>query len=244
MDVLSSLRKEKRTGIPDGIYGTTRLHFAYHSNTIEGAQLSIDQVRSIIGNNELQTGEHAVSVDDVIEMRNHAIAFDLIIDRSEEPLSEELIKELHRVLKSSTIDAQQAWFALGDYKRIENVVGGQETAAPEHVASLIQNLVRTYAKIKAATLDDLIAFHVQFERIHPFQDGNGRVGRLILFKECLRFGIVPFIISLDEAPFYLRGIRAWDHERGYLRDTCLSAQDRYTTYLDYFGIDYPKDIAN
>ena len=179
-----------------------------------------------------------INVDDVVETTNHFRCIDMIIDNARAPLSEKLIKELHLVLKNGTSDSRKEWFAIGEYKRKPNVVGGRETALPEEVAEKIKSLLKEYNEIKNKTFDDILDFHVKFERIHPFQDGNGRVGRLIMFKECLKYNIVPFIIDDDLKMFYYRGLKEWDNEKGYLRDTCLTAQDRYKVYLDYFRIDY------
>ena len=185
------------------------------------------------------TGER-VNVDDVVETANHFRCIDTIIDNAAHLLSERMVKELHAILKTGTSDSRNDWFAVGEYKRLPNEVGGQETAAPEEVPGKMRELLRAYNQTPRKTLEELLDFHVQFETIHPFQDGNGRVGRLILFKECLRNDIVPFIIGEDLKMFYYRGLHEWSHEKGYLRDTCLTAQDRFKAVLDYFRIPYQE----
>lgn len=179
-----------------------------------------------------------VNVDDVVETTNHFRCIDMIIDNARAPLSEKLIKELHFILKNGTSDSRKSWFAIGEYKKKPNVVGGMETVLPEEVGEKIKNILKEYNGIKKRTFDDILDFHVKFERIHPFQDGNGRVGRLIMFKECLKYNIVPFIIDDSLKMFYYRGLKEWNNEKGYLRDTCLTGQDRYKVYLDYFRIKY------
>ena len=178
-----------------------------------------------------------VRVDDVVETANHFRCIDQIIDQANLALSERLIKQLHLILKNGTSDARKDWFAVGDYKKLPNEIGGKQTTAPEYVTDEMKKLLHAYNAIPNKTLDDILDFHVRFERIHPFQDGNGRVGRLILFKECLRNNIVPFIISDELKMFYYRGLQNWPDERGYLRETCIAAQDQFRKYLDYFRID-------
>jgi Fic family protein len=177
----------------------------------------------------------------VIETGNHFRCIDLIIDKAEAKLSEKLIKELHLILKNGTSDSRQKWFATGDYKKKANEVGGMPTTLPEDVAHEMKQLLAMYNANKKKTFEDILNFHVKFERIHPFQDGNGRVGRLIMFKECLKYEIVPFIIEDNLKMYYYRGLKEWDHEKGYLTDTCLTAQDRYKGYLNYFGIEYENE---
>lgn len=179
-----------------------------------------------------------LNVDDMIETANHFRCIDMIIDHAKFALTEKLIKELHLILKSGTSDSRKDWFAVGDYKKMPNEVGGMETTLPEQVSGKIKKLLAEYNAKEEKSLEDILDFHVKFERIHPFQDGNGRVGRLIMFKECLKYNIVPFIIEDDLKMFYYRGLKEWDNEKGYLTDTCLTAQDRYKAYLDYFRIDY------
>jgi len=177
-------------------------------------------------------------VDDVIETANHFRCIDMIIDDACMVLTEKLLKLLHLTLKNGTSDSRKDWFAVGDYKKMPNEVGGMETTLPEQVSGKIKKLLAEYNAKEEKSLEDILDFHVKFERIHPFQDGNGRVGRLIMFKECLKYNIVPFIIEDDLKMFYYRGLKEWDNEKGYLTDTCLTAQDRYKAYLDYFRIDY------
>lgn len=236
--LLDILKDEKSSKYSGGIYHKTQIDLTYNSNHIEGSRLSHDQTRYIFETNTINMEGEIVNVDDVVETTNHFRCIDMIIDNARAPLSEKLIKELHLVLKNGTSDSRKEWFAIGEYKRKPNVVGGRETALPEEVAEKIKSLLKEYNEIKNKTFDDILDFHVKFERIHPFQDGNGRVGRLIMFKECLKYNIVPFIIDDNLKMFYYRGLKEWDNEKGYLRDTCLTAQDRYKVYLDYFRIDY------
>ncbi len=234
--LLSVLREEKKQHYAGGIYHKTQIELTYNSNHIEGSRLTHDQTRYIFETNTIGIEGGVVNVDDVIETANHFRAIDYIIERANDRLTETFIKALHAILKTGTSDSRKDWFAVGDYKKLPNEVGGLETAAPEDVHARIKALLAAYNKTKDKTLADLLDFHVSFERIHPFQDGNGRVGRLILFKECLRCGIVPFIIEDDLKWYYYRGLTEWDGEKGYLTDTCLTAQDRYRAYLKYFRI--------
>lgn len=235
LDILKEERSAKRTG---GIYHKIQIDLTYNSNHMEGSRLTHDQTRYIYETNTIGITDESVNVDDVIETANHFRCVDLVIDAAKAPLTEKLIKELHATLKTGTSDSRQSWFAVGDYKKLPNEVGGMETASPEDVADKMRVLLAEYSGKESKTLEDLIDFHVRFERIHPFQDGNGRVGRLILFKECLKYGIVPFIIEDDLKLFYYRGLKEWGHENGYLTDTLLTAQDRFKKYLDYFRIPY------
>ena len=192
----------------------------------------------IFDTNTIGLEKQAVHIDDVIETINHFRCVDKIIERAKAELTENFIKELHAILKNGTSDARKDWFRVGAYKKLPNEVGGRMTALPEDVPQRMKELLQEYHEIEDKSFDDILDFHVKFERIHPFQDGNGRVGRLIMFKECLKYGIVPFIIEDELKMFYYRGLKEWSHERGYLRDTCLSAQDQYKSYLDYFRISY------
>ena len=205
---------------------------------MEGSRLTHDQTRYIFETNTIGLENSVLNVDDVIETANHFRCIDRVIDEANVKLSEKLIKELHLILKNGTSDSRKESFAVGDYKKLPNEVGGMETALPEDVADRMEKLLKEYHSKENKTLEDILEFHVRFERIHPFQDGNGRVGRLIMFKECLKYQIVPFIIDDDLKMFYYRGLKEWDHEKGYLTDTCLAAQDRYKVYLDYFRIEY------
>ena len=239
-DLLSVLKAEKKAKLHGGIYHKIQIDLTYNSNHIEGSLLTHDQTRYIFETNTIGI-EESVKVDDIVETANHFKCIDMIIDSASYALSESFIKQLHLVLKSGTTDSRLDWFAVGDYKKIPNEVGGNDTTAPEKVAKEMKALISDYNRMKQKSFDELLDFHYRFESIHPFQDGNGRVGRLILFKECLRNGIVPFIITDDLKMFYYRGLKNWKDERGYLRDTCLTAQDRFKAVLDYFKIPYEDE---
>ena len=237
-DLLGRLALEKENGISGGIYHKTQIELTYNSNHIEGSQLSHEQTRYIFETNTIDAPDGSVNVDDILETVNHFRCIDLMIDQAKRPLTETMIKQLHTLLKSGTADSRKNWFTVGDYKKLANEVGGRETTPPKDVPKMMKELLSDYRKLEKVTFDDLLEFHYRFESIHPFQDGNGRVGRLILFKECLRNEIVPFIIEDDMKMYYYRGLHEWRNEKGYLRDTCLAAQDRFKTYLDYYGIVY------
>lgn len=236
--LLDILRQEKANKYSGGIYHKTQIELTYNSNHMEGSRLTHDQTRYIFETNTIGVENEVLNVDDVIETVNHFRCIDRIIDHAKAPLTEKLIKELHLILKNGTSDSRKEWFALGDYKKIPNEVGGMDTALPEEVTGKMKALLAEYNARDEKTLEDILAFHVRFERIHPFQNGNGRVGRLIMFRECLKYNIVPFIIQDDLKLFYYRGLKEWDNEKGYLTDTCLTAQARYKAYLDYFRIAY------
>ena len=236
--LLSILQEEKRTKYAGGIYHKTQIDLTYNSNHIEGNRLTHDQTRYIFETNTIGVENEVLNVDDVIETSNHFRCIDLIIDHAASTLSEHFIKKLNHILKTSTSDSRKDWFAVGEYKRLPNEVGGMQTSLPEEVADRMKALLSDYNAVPKKTLDDILDFHVRFERIHPFQDGNGRVGRLIMFKECLKYNIVPFIIEENLKMFYYRGLKEWYNEKGYLTDTCLTAQDKYKAYLDYFRIPY------
>ena len=238
--LLSILQEEKRTKYAGGIYHKTQIDLTYNSNHIEGNRLTHDQTRYIFETNTIGVENEVLNVDDVIETSNHFRCIDLIIDHAASTLSEHFIKKLNHILKTGTSDSRKDWFAVGEYKRLPNEVGGLQTALPEEVADKMKALLSDYNAVPKKTLDDILDFHVRFERIHPFQDGNGRVGRLIMFKECLKYNIVPFIIEENLKLFYYRGLKEWYNEEGYLTDTCLTAQDKYKAYLDYFRIPYEK----
>jgi Fic family protein len=223
-----------------GIYHKVQIELTYNSNHIEGSRLTHDQTRYIFETNTIGMENGTLNVDDVVETANHFKCIDMVIDNAGYALSERFIKQLHAVLKGGTSDSRKDWFAVGEYKRLPNEVGGQDTALPEEVGAKMRELLDDYNSVKEKSLEDIIDFHYRFERIHPFQDGNGRVGRLILFKECLRNNIVPFIIDEELKMFYYRGLHEWKQERGYLRDTCLAAQDKFKSYLDYFRVPYEK----
>ena len=236
--LLDILQEQKASKYSGGIYHKTQIDLTYNSNHMEGSRLTYDQTRYIFETNTIGVGSEVLNVDDVIETVNHFRCVDMVIDHAKAALTEKFIKELHLTLKSGTSDSRKDWFAVGDYKKLPNEVGGRDTALPEEVAGKMKALLAAYNTKKEKTLEDILDFHVKFERIHPFQDGNGRVGRLIMFKECLKYKIVPFIIEDNLKMFYYRGLKEWDHEKGYLTDTCLTAQDRYKAYLDYFRIPY------
>ena len=237
-NLLAFLKREKDASLKGGIYHKIQIDLTYNSNHIEGSRLSHDQTRFIFETKTLGITDDAVKVDDIVETVNHFRCIDLAIEGANTKLSESFIKQLHYILKTGTTDAMKSWFKVGDYKMIENEVGGSETVRPEDVASEMKALLADYNSKSEITFDDILDFHVRFESIHPFQDGNGRVGRLIMFKECLKHNIVPFIITEELKMFYNRGIKEWKNERGYLRDTCLTGQDAMKVSLDYFGIKY------
>ena len=236
--LLEILQEQKADKYSGGIYHKTQIDLTYNSNHIECSRLTHDQTRNIFETNTIGVEKEVLNVDDVIETANHFRCIDMIIDNAKVVLTEKFIKELHLILKSGTSDSRKDRFAVGDYKKIPNEVGGMDTALPEEVADKMKNLLAEYNRKEEKTFEDILDFHVKFERIHPFQDGNGRVGRLIMFKECLKYDIVPFIIEDNLKMFYYRGLKEWNNEKGYLTDTCLTAQDRYKAYLDYFRIAY------
>ena len=236
--LLEILQEEKSSGYSGGIYHKTQIELTYNSNHIEGSSLTHEQTRYIFETNTISTETGSINVDDVIETANHFRLVSLIIENAKSVLTEEFIKQLHLILKTGTSDSRKEWFAVGDYKKLPNEVGGRNTVIPEEVSDKMKELLNKYNAKEKINFEDILDFHVKFEKIHPFQDGNGRVGRLIIFKECLKHNIVPFIIEDDLKMFYYRGLSEWETEKGYLRDTCLTAQDRYKAYLDYFRIGY------
>ena len=236
--LLDILQNEKANKYSGGIYHKTQIDLTYNSNHMEGCRLTHDQTRYIFETNTIGIEKEVLNVDDVIETANHFRCIDMIIDRAKLSLTEKIIKELHLILKNGTSDSRKDWFAVGNYKKLPNEVGGMETALPEEVANKMKKLLSEYNNKEEKNFEDILDFHVKFERIHPFQDGNGHVGRLIMFKECLKYNIVPFIIEDHLKMFYYRGLKEWDNEKGYLTDTCMTAQDRYKAYLDYFRILY------
>jgi len=236
--LLEILKREKRSAISGGIYHKIQIELTYNSNHMEGSKLTHDQTRYILETNTIGISDKSIRVDDVVETANHFRCIDLIIENASGTLTENFIKELHRILKNGTSDSRKSWFAVGEYKKLPNEVGGRETTLPEDVAREMKALLSQYNATKEKTFEEILDFHHRFEIIHPFQDGNGRVGKLILFKECLRNNIVPFIIDEELKMFYYRGLSEWTRERGYLLDTCLTAQDRFKKYLDYFKIEY------
>lgn len=236
--LLARLREEKESRLKGGIYHRTQIDLTYNSNHIEGSRLTKEQTRYIFETNTLGITTESTRIDDILETVNHFRCIDYIIDHACDRITESHIKQLHLKLKANTSDSNKAWFAVGDYKRLANEVGGEETVQPKEVHNHIKNLLAKYNTLKKIEFDDILDFHVQFERIHPFQDGNGRVGRLLMFWQCLQSSHVPFIITENLRLFYYRGIQNWGEINGYLRDTCLSAQDEYKALLDYFKIKY------
>ena len=236
--LLEVLQAEKASRLSGGIYHKVQIDFTYNSNHMEGSRLTHDQTRYIFETNTIGVQETTLNVDDIVETANHFRCIDLIIDRAGSIINEALIKQLHAMLKNGTSDSRKDWFVVGDYKKLPNEVGGKVTALPKEVPAKMKELVAAYNAKKERTFDELLDFHYRFECLHPFQDGNGRIGRLLLFKECLRYNIVPFIIDEELKMFYYRGLKEWQNERGFLRDTCLAAQDKFKTYLDYFQISY------
>jgi len=233
--LLKVLKEQKASRLKGSIYHRTQIDLTYNSNHIEGSKLTHDQTRYIFETNTIGITDQAINVDDIVETVNHFRCIDYIIDHAEEKLTESLIKQLHLILKSGTSDSKKDWFMVGDYKRLPNEIGGMDTCPPEEVHKQIKALLSEYNAIRQRTLEDILDFHVRFEKIHPFQDGNGRVGRLIMFKECLAYNIVPFIITDELKMFYYRGLHEWGHINGYLTDTILTAQDQYKALLSHFG---------
>lgn len=238
--LLYILKLEKESKLKGGIYHKVQIELTYNSNHIEGSCLTHDQTRYIYETNTIGLTNEVINVDDIVETANHFRCIDLIIDKANLNITENLIKQLHLILKNGTTDSRKNWFAVGDYKKLPNEVGGRVTTSPEKVEDEVKSLIEWYNNIKNKTLKDIIEFHYRFECIHPFQDGNGRVGRLLMFKECLKYNIVPFIIDDKLKTFYYRGLKEWKQEKGYLVDTCLAAQDQFKVYLDYFRIKHDK----
>ena len=234
--LLNRLRQEKESGLKGGIYHRTQIDLTYNSNHIEGSRLTKEQTRYIFETNTLGITAENTRIDDILETVNHFRCIDYIIVHATEKITESHVKQLHSILKNNTSDSQKSWFAVGDYKRLANEVGGEETVQPHDVHKRMKTLLAEYNANKHVTFDDILDFHVQFERIHPFQDGNGRVGRLLIFWQCLQSGIVPFIITEELRMFYYRGLQNWGRINGYLHDTCLTAQDEYKRVMEYFKI--------
>ena len=234
--LLATLREQKETRLKGGIYHRTQIDFTYNSNHIEGSRLTKEQTRFIFETNTLVTTDENTRIDDIMETVNHFRCFDYVIDHATDKITEPHIKQLHLTLKANTSDSQKPWFAIGDYKRLANTVGEEETTQPEEVHQKMKSLLAEYNAKRQVTFDEILDFHVQFERIHPFQDGNGRIGRLLLFWQCLQNAVVPFVITEDLRLFYYRGIQNWGKINGYLRDTCLTAQDNFKAMLSYFKI--------
>lgn len=234
--LLGILKAEKRSKVTGGIYHKIQIDLTYNSNHMEGSKLTHEQTRYIYETNTIGAEEGVMNVDDIVETVNHFRCIDMIIEHAADKLNEKFIKQLHLVLKGGTSDSRKEWLAAGDYKRLPNEVGGRETTLPEEVAEEMRELLRSYHQKGTKTIEDIIDFHYRFESIHPFQDGNGRVGRLIMFKECLKNEIVPFIIGDDMKMYYYRGLSEWKNEKGYLMDICLTAQDQFKKIMNYFRI--------
>ena len=236
--LLAVLREQKEAKMKGGIYQRIQIDMTYNSNHIEGSRLTKEQTRYIFETNTLGITTETTNIDDIMETVNHFRCIDYVIDHATDKITETHVKQLHLLLKTNTSDSRKSWFALGDYKRLANAVGEEETVQPKDVHSKMKSLLAEYNSKKKASFDDLLDFHVQFEHIHPFQDGNGRVGRLLLFWQCLQNAIVPFIITDDLRLFYYRGIQNWGKINGFLRDTCLTAQDNFKATLKYFKIKF------
>lgn len=237
-ELLTRLREEKDIRMKGGIYHRIQIDLTYNSNHIEGSRLTKDQTRLIFETNTIGITTENTNVDDIMETVNHFRCIDYIIDHAAEKITEAHIKQLHLLLKTNTSDSRKPWFAVGDYKRLANEIGGETTTMPEEVHKAVKALLSDYYSIKQVEFDNILDFNVRFERIHPFQDGNGRIGRLLMFWQCLQSGIVPFIITEDLRLFYYRGLQKWGNINGYLRDTCLTAQDNFRALLNYFKIKY------
>ncbi len=235
--LLDILKDQKKFRLSGSLYHRIQVDLTYNSNHMEGSRLTHDQTRYIFETNTIGITDQILNIDDIIETANHFKCIDSVIDNANYELSEKYIKELHRILKSSTSDSKNDWFAVGEYKKLPNEVGGMDTVTPEKVHNEIRNLLNTYHSKKEITIEDIIEFHVHFERIHPFQDGNGRIGRLIMFKECLKNNITPFIIDEEHKLYYYRGLKEWETEKGYLIDTCMSAQDNFHKLIKHFRLD-------
>jgi len=236
--LLDILRNEKNNKVSGGIYHKIQIDLTYNSNHIEGSKLTHEQTRYIYETNSIGIESENIDVDDIIETVNHFRCINLIIEKARYDLSQNFIKQLHFILKTGTKSSRNTRFAVGDYKKYPNIVGGIGTTSPENVEKEVKQLLEKYNEKSTKTFYDILDFHYKFEKIHPFQDGNGRIGRLIMFKECLKYSIVPFIIDDDIKLFYYRGLKEWENEEGFLTDTCLSAQDKFKSLLDYFKINY------
>lgn len=236
--LLAALREQKEARMKGGIYHRVQIDLTYNSNHIEGSRLTKEQTRYIFETSTLGVTTENTSIDDIMETVNHFRCIDYVIDHAADKITETHIKQLHLFLKTNTSDSRKAWFAVGDYKRLANSVGEEETAQPEAVHGQMKSLLADYNAIEKIAFDDLLDFHVRFERIHPFQDGNGHIGRLLLFWQCLQADMVPFIITEDLRLFYYRGIQNWGKINGCLQDTCLTAQDNFKAILDYYNIMY------
>ena len=235
INILEILREQKEMKLKGNLYHNTQIIFAYNTNHIEGSKLTEDQTRYIFETNTiLFEGETVASVDDILETANHFKLVDYMLDKAEENLTEDIIKEFHKILKEGTMDSRKEWFMVGDYKKIVNEAGNMRTSTPRQTPKDMVKLMEWYNSLEKITINEIIEFHVRFEKIHPFQDGNGRVGRIIMFKECLKNNIIPFIILDKDKLFYYRGLKEYKNEKGFLIDTCLNAQDQYIKMIEYY----------
>ena len=236
INVLDILREQKEMKLKGNLYHQTQVSFAYNTNHIEGSTLTEDQTRYIFETNTvLFEGDTIAKVDDILETANHFKLVDYMLDVAHKKLSEKMIKEFHKILKYATSDSRVEWFNVGEYKQRANTIGnGIKTTSPNNVEKEMSKLMDWYNSLKQITIKEIIEFHYRFESIHPFQDGNGRIGRIIMFKECLRNNIIPFIIQDADKLFYYRGLKEYKSERGYLTDTCLNAQDQYIKMIEYY----------
>ena len=236
INVLATLREQKEMGLKGNLYHNTQIIFAYNTNHIEGSTLTEDQTRYIFETNTiLFEGDTIAKVDDILETSNHFQLVDYMLDVADKKLNEKMIKEFHKILKNGTSDSRVEWFNVGEYKQKANQIGsGISTALPSNVEKEMAKLIEWYNSVKEITIKEIIEFHYRFEKIHPFQDGNGRVGRIIIFKECLKNNIIPFIILDKDKLFYYRGLKEYKNENGYLIDTCLNAQDQYKNMIEYY----------
>lgn len=237
-ELLKTLTEQKEMALNGGIYHKTQIELTYNSNHIEGSTLTHDQTKYIFETNTIGVENETLNVNDIVETVNHFKCVDFIIENATKLLTEVMIKNLHFMLKNGTSDSRLEWFNVGEYKSVPNEVVGEATCKPENVKNAMKQLLFDYNLINQKSLEEILDFHQKFESIHPFQDGNGRIGRLLMFKECLANNIVPFIIDEQHKLFYYRGLKEWKNERGYLIDTCLSCQDKYKKWLDYFEIKY------
>lgn len=238
--VLEILRREKASSISSGIYSRLQVDFTDTSSRIEGNRLDAEQVQMLYSTGSVPVGERCLNVDDLVEVANHFQCIDMVIDQANYPVTSAMMKRHHAVLKNGTSDARRPWFVVGDYKKVPNQVGGQPTSSPENVKRDIDQLLNMYKSINRPSFDDIVDFHYRFEAIHPFQDGNGRIGRLLALKECLKWGYVPFIIDEALKPFYYRGLREYEDQPGFLRETCRAGQDKMAQILDYFRVAYSR----
>ena len=235
INILEILREQKDMKLKGNLYHNTQIIFAYNTNHIEGSKLTEDQTRYIFETNSiLFEGETVASVDDILETANHFKLVDYMLDIADKDLTEDIIKKFHKILKEGTMDSRKEWFMVGEYKKVVNEAGNIKTSTPSQTPKDMIKLMKWYDSLKQITIKEIIEFHFRFEKIHPFQDGNGRVGRIIMFKECLKNNIIPFIILDKDKLFYYRGLKEYKNEKGYLIDTCLNAQDQYIKMIEYY----------